>query len=269
MVASEDTTLTGELPPGPFTPAPAVRDGDDLHVPLYRFDGVVAREVTFTMDEVMYMISGSEFDNCVFRQDPRVTKANRQQYLFSHGHGLLGHARRSVYRNCTFDRIDFGGRGGGYRPGGVRFEGCTFNRCDFREFDAFEADIVDGVFVGTVKSAKFCGPDAPAVRGMRSNVFSGNDLSRATLRNVEFRHGIDLRTCRLPDGPEYLRIDDFPEKAHRALGVIAGWPDEERDDVETTLRIALEFSGPVFFKRRDTTIYMKNMARLQSLLEDG
>jgi hypothetical protein len=269
MASHEEVTLSGELPTGAFTPTPATPDGDWLSVPLYRFDRVTAHDVEFVMDEVMYLISGSEFDNCVFRQNPRITKVNRQRYFYSYGNGSLGHEQRSIYRNCTFDRVDFGDRGGGYRSGDVRFEGCTFNRCDFREFTGFHADFVDCTFVGAVNNARFCGPEPPPDAGIRSNVFSGNDLSQAKLGKVEFRYGIDLRACRLPVGPEYLRIDQFPEKAHRALGVIAGWPDEERTAAESALRTALEFggSGPVLFMRHNKTMYGTAMARLQALLE--
>lgn len=71
MASDEEVTLSGELPAGVFTLTPAIRDGDWLSVPVHRFDAVTARDVEFVMDEVMYLISGSEFDNCVFRQDPR------------------------------------------------------------------------------------------------------------------------------------------------------------------------------------------------------
>src|SRR3954453_12865181 len=151
-MTAPDVVLTGELPPGPFIPAKAVRLGDRVEIPVYRFDRVTAHDVEFTMDEVMYLMSGSEFDNCVFRQDPRVTKSSRLRYSFSYGRGVLGDERRSCYRNCTFDRVDFGLRGGGYVPSGARFEGCTFNRCDFRDFTSERTDLVDCTFVGTVRS---------------------------------------------------------------------------------------------------------------------
>jgi hypothetical protein len=123
MAATNEVTLTGELPAGPFTPAPAVRNGDRLDTALYRFDGVTAHDVVFTMDEVMYLMSSSEFDNCTTGTAPSTGSTSA--------------------------------RGGGYTLGDARFEGCTFNRCDFRYFIGFTVDIVDCTFIGTIKSARF------------------------------------------------------------------------------------------------------------------
>ena len=69
----------------------------------------------------------------------------------------------------------------------------------------------DRLFRTASKSARLCGPNAPTRDDIRPCEFSGNDFSRAKLYGVEFRYGIDLSTCRMPEGPEYLRIDDFPE----------------------------------------------------------
>jgi hypothetical protein len=43
MTTSGIVALTGDLPAGPFVPAPAVRLADDIDIPMYRLDGVTAR----------------------------------------------------------------------------------------------------------------------------------------------------------------------------------------------------------------------------------
>jgi hypothetical protein len=240
-----DETLTGELPAGRFEFAPArPHPAGGLATTDYRFDGVTARGAEFPLDEVRLFIAGSEFEDCVFRQDPKRTKANRSEYHYSYGMGSFGWERRSTYRNCTFDHVDFGLSGGGYLPDQARFEGCTFRQCAFRHFDARTADFVGCTFVGAIASAWFHG----------ENAFSGNDFSRAKLRRVEFRR-IDLRDSRLPDGPEYLRIDDFRAKALEARTVMATWPDDERADAESTLRLAEERWSEPYFRWRTPGIF--------------
>jgi hypothetical protein len=233
---NDEVRLTGELPAGPY-PFRAARGHSTgrLDTAVYRFDQVTARGVEFCLDEVRVYMSGGEFDRCLFRQDARLTKANRSAYAYSYGVGHLGFERRSRYRNCTFDHVDFGSRGGGCVPWDARFEGCTFRHCAFRRFDARSADFVDCAFVGTITSATFHRNGRSFDGTPRQNLFSGNDLSRARPRRVEFRN-VDLTGTRLPDGPEYLRIDDFLAKARQARATVAGWPEGERDGAEFLLR---------------------------------
>jgi hypothetical protein len=99
------------------------------------------------------------------------------------------------------------------------------------------ADFMDCTFVGTVSSAKFYRLAQHADGGPRHNTFTGNDFSRARLRRVEFRGGIDLGTCRLPEGLEYIHIEDFPAKAEQARVALASWPDGERERAESLLRL--------------------------------
>jgi hypothetical protein len=247
----DEVTLSGELPAGPFAFAPArPGPGDGLDTTVYHFDGVTARGVEFPLDEVRIHVRGSEFEDCVFRQDMRLTKANRKRYAYSYGMGLLGQDRRPVYRNCVFDHVDFGRRGGGYVPGAARFEGCTFHQCWFRDFTAWEADVVDCTFVGTITSARFSRHVTPHDRESRRNAFAGNDFSQARLRRVEF-WGIDLRDSRLPDGPEYLRVDDFLNRALDVRAAMADWPADQREDGDFLLRLYEERASEPFFHWRD------------------
>lgn len=67
---------------------------------------------------------------------------------------------------------------------------------------------------------------------------------------MEFR-GVDLRSSRLPDGPEYLRVDDFRAKARRVRSVLAGWSDVEREKAQWLLRLYGErWCEPLFRWRK-------------------
>jgi hypothetical protein len=266
MPEREDVDVTGVLPAGRFAFEPASRyPNHGLETAMYQFDTVTACDVEFDLDEVGVNVCGSQFDRCVFRQDARITKANRKEFAYSFSSVLFGWQRRSVYRDCTFDHVDFGDRGGGSIPGDARFEGCTFNHCTFREFDAREADFVDCTFVGTITKAWFHGYAEFTDSGPRHNAFSGNDFTQAKIRRVEFR-GIDLRSSRVPDGPEYLRIDDFLAKAQKARTVLAEWPDAEREDADWLLRLYEErWSEPLFRWRK--ALAGHDDSRLWPLLE--
>jgi hypothetical protein len=256
--------VTGMVPAGVFAFEPASRGPERLDTAVYQFDTACARDAEFDVDEVRIHISGSEFDRCVFRQDARITKENRRQFAYSFSYALLGLGQRSVYRDCTFDHVDFGNAGGGFHPGNARFERCTFNYCAFRHFYAKEADFVGCTFIGTMTSAWFCGSSESPDAGLRHNEFDGNDFTRAKLRRVEFR-GVDLRTSHLPDSPEYLRVDDFLAKAQQARTAMIAWPDAEREKADWLLRLYEErWSEPLFCWRRALA---DADSRLWSLLE--
>lgn len=253
MLPREEFIVTGAVPAGTFAFAPVARSADGTRLrpePFYQFDSVRAQDAGFDVDEVRVHISGSEFDRCVFRQDPRITRENRRQFAYSNSCALLGFRERSVYRDCVFDHVDFGLRGGGFCPCDVRFERCTFRYCTFRDFDCREADFVGCTFTGVMTKAWFHGVSGPSNAGRRVNVFDGNDFTRARLRRVEFR-GVDLRTSRLPDGPEYLRVDDFRAKARQARAAIVSWPEAERRTAERLLgSYEKRWSEPLFGWRR-------------------
>jgi hypothetical protein len=248
---NEDVVATGALSPGRFAFRPATMrfDGQPDTV-SYLFDGVTAEGVELDLDEVRVHISGSRFEACTFRQDQDLAEANRKKFAYSHSYVLLGMRDRSTYHNCIFDHVDFGLAGGGARPGDARFERCTFIYCTFRNFNADKADFVDCIFLGTVSSARFSASPLLLTEERQSNVFSGNDLSRAKLRRVEFR-GIDLRSSRLPEGPEYLRVDDFLAKAQQVRSMLAGWPDVEREQAQRLLSLYEErWCEPLFQWRK-------------------
>lgn len=48
-----------------------------------------------------------------------------------------------------------------------------------------------------------------------------------TRDNVSFRRGVDLRLQRLPEGPEFLYVEQAASVLERARPVIEGWQDAE------------------------------------------
>ena len=142
---------------------------------------------------------------------------------------------RCTYQECLFDHVDFGQRGGGFSPDEARFERCTFRFCNWRWFMATRADFVDCSFEGVMKRAWFFGADPEDPDHV--NDFARNDFTRAKLRGVEFRAGLDLADTRLPDGPEYLRLDDLRSRIAGARAAIQSWPEEQRREAEITLAI--------------------------------
>jgi uncharacterized protein YjbI with pentapeptide repeats len=255
MSEVQTVDVTGALPSGSFAFAPPRprADSGGLDATFYQFTGVTANEVEFSLDEVTVHIFASGLDRCVFRQDPHKTKAHRKAFSHSYSVALLGGDgdARSVYRDCVFDHVDFGLRGGGVLPTGATFERCTFKFCAFRDFDARNADFIDCTFIGTITSARFHGqvPD-DAEASPRTNVFSGNDFTRAKLRRVEY-FGVDLRSSRLPTGAEYLRIDDFLAKAQQVRPMLAALPSEDSEDAEWLLSLYEERWSEPFFQWRD------------------
>src|SRR5215510_1598613 len=124
MSADDTIKVTGPIPAGRFAVAPATTAPGilGLDCPVYEFDTVTAQAAEFDLDEVRVHVAGSEFDRCVFRQDLKLAKAHRKNFGYSHSFVLYG-VERSIYRDCTFDHVDFGIRGGGAHPGDARFEG--------------------------------------------------------------------------------------------------------------------------------------------------
>jgi hypothetical protein len=197
----------------------------------YQFDQVTAVDGEFTLDNLAWDPCHST--RCVFRQ---AGKPPNPTACYSGAQGLFGRCP-SVYQDCTFDHVDFGGRGGGFLLGEARFERCTFRYCRYRWFWASHADFIDCTFIGVMQSAWFWGTTPQGDERPRRNQFTGNDLSRARPRRVLFRNGVDLSANRLPEGPEYLHLDRFRERLQRARVVVAAWPEEERRDAEIILDV--------------------------------
>ena len=237
--------VRGRVPPGEFEFERPTwgRPGDEHQQGHYRFESVTALGARFRLDGTAWSASGSRFRECEFRQE-------RLGPIGDHtgAQGSFGDGELCTYDQCRFDHVDFGQRGGGFSPDDARFERCTFRFCRWRWLAATRADFVDCVFEGLIKRAWFYGAD-PQDPG-HLNEFARNDFTRAKLRGAEFRAGLDLTDSRLPDGPEYLRIEDMPSRIAAARAAIQAWPEAERRDAENVLDIYDEHGVRTLFAWR-------------------
>ncbi len=110
-------------------------------VPL-AFERAEAGELTIPLDEVHLTVVWSEFNRCTFTQGSRRLMADgtAAQGFFGHPHGP------SLYRDCTFSRVQFGGLGR-FRLWVATFENCIFDRCTWGSKE-YDADFLGCTFVG-------------------------------------------------------------------------------------------------------------------------
>jgi uncharacterized protein YjbI with pentapeptide repeats len=172
------------------------------------------------------------------------------------------HARESVFIDCDFSRISSreGGLLGDFpkarfvgcnfsgadlrhlQPGWGRFERCVFTDIRIRDWKTYNASFVDCIFGGRIEKSTFFGRrnwlHPNEARLPPANDFHGNDFSRADLIDVSFREGVDLKQQRLPEGPQYMLLDRWPERVARTRKAIAKWePEALRRDAAKVLEI--------------------------------
>ncbi|WP_281353258.1 pentapeptide repeat-containing protein [Acrocarpospora corrugata] len=198
--------------------------------------------VDFTGTRLPHFIAhGSEFDGCDF------SRAAFENLLMGSTRTGIGGQEwdgatwpQTVFRDCVFRRTRF--------PaftffGNVRFERCIFDRPGLRRQTATaEAEFVDCVFAGPVRSINFWGRPADGDRvvlGRDHNDFTGNDFTAAELDDFSFRH-IDLRAPRLPGLPGYALLDRIADRVNSVLPLVGSWPEDKHRQVA---RSALEFLG--------------------------
>lgn len=217
-------------------PEPAIID-EELHggrfLPptsnVWFFD-IVAKDVDFS--DVHYVCLTSRaavFERCTF---DRVRIENGPL-------GQLPHPQ-SIFRDCTFEGASFPH----FAPGLARFERCSFNEARIEEGFVFCAEFVDCTFArAKCIGCNFSGTPRECFgwlqfRGRRKrNEFRGNDFREAELIDTWFVGGIDLDAQRLPDGPDYVRVNDARERINEARGRIASWTDEDRREVASALNV--------------------------------
>jgi hypothetical protein len=133
----------------------------------------------------------------------------------------------SEYVECSFDRS----RLRAPVVGQARFVACTFRDVRLHEWFARDAEFVDCVFSGRAEKALFFGAPDEERRdelGRSTNEFVGNDFTGMELRDVDFRHGVDLTKQRLPNGKEYLIVEDARRAVVGARDAVRFW-DDDRD----------------------------------------
>lgn len=140
--------------------------------------------------------------------------------------GLGAGRRDSRYVDCTFD----GARMRWPAPGRARLERCLFRDVRITEFFCLTVEMVDCVFSGTVERGRILGMAAEEERmGLRrrSNEIRGNDFSGLRMIDIGFSAGVDLTAQKLPAGPGYVYIPDFPAAVQRAREYMLSVPDPE------------------------------------------
>ncbi|MDR1443023.1 MAG: hypothetical protein LBJ02_11720 [Bifidobacteriaceae bacterium] len=113
----------------------------------------------------------------------------------------------SEYVGCSFDGASLAASSGDV----ARFVRCSFENVRIRDWYCWEVEFVDCVFSGVLRNVVFDGQVPEMNRGRAGrdvNEFIGNDFSRADLRGVTFRGGIDLGRQRLPEGGDYTHLSD-------------------------------------------------------------
>jgi len=154
-------------------------------------------------------------------------------------HAALGAGMElSEYLDCSFDGSKLTLHSGGF----TRFERCSFRNVELRSWDADHVELIDCVFTGRLRTARFWGSPLPSTAqdnyeedlrflaregrpvpagyrelALRSkNEIHGNDFSNAEFANVSFRRGVDLSSQRLPSGDDYLYLPDAAATIGRA-----------------------------------------------------
>jgi uncharacterized protein YjbI with pentapeptide repeats len=165
------------------------------------FYGASVRGIDFAgMDLAQFHATGSVFERCEFSNARLKDNVSMSQWP------------QTVYRDCVFDRADMVGirRGLAFQLGYARFERCSFRHTRISSWRSRDAEFIDCVFEGRIKSSSFFGCGSAGAsdpvrmtadgfelpRG-RVNEFRGNDFSRADLVGCRFVD-IDLDANRWP-----------------------------------------------------------------------
>lgn len=208
---------------------------------------------------------GSVFERCDFRR------------MRARG-GSFCDGLQVVYRDCRFERAGISH----FRPGAARFERCDFQ--DLRDWLAIHTEFVDCTFSGELRDVRFSGRPVDyfsrnyrlaKMRPRREvNEVHGNDFRSADMVGVSFVFGVKLDDQRLPDGPEYIRLDQFSRRARMARSKIEGWDD--RDARDEALRVLDIYQGmseslqqdDLFARKDELAAPIEVLERLWRLLEE-
>jgi hypothetical protein len=175
--------------------------------------------------------------------------------------GWGGGRVQSLYTECSFDGTRMGMRA----PGNARFVRCSFKGVRIKMMMSLACEFIDCVFTGQVDGAVLRGellPDDHERYGRARNVIEGNDFSEAELRDVSFRGGVDLTINRLPQGDDYVLVDQSrPVLEHLRERVLQMPPSQLREDaliiIESDLKWATRGQKQLLYHRGDQ---VKNLA---------
>ena len=149
-----------------------------------------------------------------------------------------GGTATTVYERCKFD----GARLGLVAPGVARFVECSFREMIIRDANFADAEFVRCVFSGRLTHIQFWA-NRPVTGSQRfdrtCNEIVDNDWSGCVFKDVSFRGGVDLARQRLPDGPEYVRLQTGADARGRISELSRGWTPSGRRYAEA-IRVVLE-----------------------------
>jgi hypothetical protein len=167
---------------------------------------------------------GSRFVRCDF---------SRLKIHAFQGFGQFG---RCEFIDCSLDRLNLTNVS---YIGDTLFERCSFRGTKLTHWYTHQAEFVNCIFEGRFSWIVFSARPSPALPAKRPlNRFDGNDFSSAELRMISFLGGIDLSRQRLPEGPEYLVLQDWPARVRHARSVFDTWPrGPDRNKVEREVRL--------------------------------
>jgi hypothetical protein len=236
--------------------------------PKVWFEDAHLEDVDFSRLKIDFFVAAdSTFDRCDFTRSAIAGS-------------LSGAPGRAVFRDCVFDRANLRKAA----PGNSRFERCSFDHARLDGWSSWSAEFVDCRFAGPLRKIEFRGIspyeaaaqrrtatiDAAGSGDRGRNEFRGNDFREADLEQVEFIDGIDLDAQRLPDGPDYLRVDVRPETIDRVVAAAEhSLPPDQREKflflVQRWLRGRHAGQAEVFRKRTDDFLFKTYIELLERL----
>lgn len=176
--------------------------------------------------EKRWVVVESRFERCSFEK----LRVDR----FSFGTGKV----MSEYIDCSFD----GSWIKGFNPGRARFIRCSFRNVRLTNGACLDAEFVDCVFTGTLREINFNADLFGQDLGRDRNRYERNDFSGATLVNVAFMGGVDLRDQKLPQGEDYIFLENAEPVVIAALDQVDTWPEtKEKGFARADLEVCLDY----------------------------
>ena len=144
---------------------------------------------------------------------------------------------RNSYRSVVFDHSDL--RGTMYQS--CDFEDCSFLDCNLRRVEFEGAVFRRCVFAGRLEEVTF---QRYMFRGERlpPNCMEDVDLSRATLRMVDFRNA-DLEQVRWPVGNDYVVVHDVRAALQKGVSFLSRRQDLAARVMASLLQHQLKWTG--------------------------
>lgn len=195
------------------------------------FDETKLKEIKFR---------AADIENCVF------TKANMSGSFLNVNDGV----NSGSFVNCIFKEVNFSNTSFGFPI----IKDCIFEDCKFLATLFDGSRFINCKFIGVLDSPVFRGYSVyaakPALNIFKKfdprdfpNTMDGVDFSAAKIVGASFTHDINLNKCKLPEGKEYIIINDLEYTMSTARKIIEEqWSGEYK-------RLGLGMIDGVYFKK--------------------